>query len=391
MTRTDACHLLDMLAEVPDPRKQKGKRHPLTALLGLTVIGLMCHQKSYTAIAMWARRQSEVAKALGFRRKPPCPATFHNLFKRLDVVKLEQTLTQWVAKTLQDIPIPFDTRLTAVAMDGKSLRGSATRETPQTHLLAAVSHELAIPLAQCAVSEKTNEVPISTELLKVFDVAGKVITTDALLTQRTFCQDVVAQQADYLLPVKANQKSLFEDISDLFLPFSDGQPPEATTPEFAWMHTEAEAYLQTHQTVETAHGYTTTRTLTASTLLNAYTDWPGLRQVYQYHIHRTHLATGKHTHQTQYGITSLAPTDASAEDLLKLRRGHWTIENKLHWIRDVVFAEDASQVRTGNIPHVMAALRNTALAVLRFTGHTQITQALRTFASQPKLAVKLIK
>ncbi|MDE0554598.1 MAG: ISAs1 family transposase [Candidatus Poribacteria bacterium] len=391
MTRHHACHLLDMLAEVPDPRKPKGKRHPLTAILGLMVIGLMCDQKSYTAIAMWARQQPKIAKALGFRRKPPCPATFHNLFKRLDVVKLEQILTQWVTQTLQRIPIPFETRLTAVAIDGKSLRGAATPKTPQTHLLAAVFHDLAIPMAQCAVNEKTNEVPISTELLKAFNVSKKVITTDALLTQRAFCQDVLDRQADYLLPVKANQKTLFENIQDLFQPFSNETHPEATTPEFAVMHTEAEAYLQTHQDVETAHGYTTTRTLTASTLLNNYTDWPGLRQVYQYHSQRQHLTTGKHTYQTQYGITSLMPEQASPEDLLNCRRRHCTIENKLHWIRDVVFRQDASRVRTAGIPHVMAALRNTALAVLRFTGHTKITQELRTFAANPILAVKLIK
>ena len=380
-----------MLAEVPDPRKPKGKRHPLTAILGLIVIGLMCDQKSYTAIATWARKHPKVAKVLGFTRKTPCPATFHNLFKRLDIVKLEQVLTQWVAKTLQSMPINFDTRLTAVAMDGKSLRGSATPQTPQTHLLAAVSHELAIPLAQCAVSEKTNEVPVSTALLKAFDVSGKVITTDALLTQRAFCQDVLALRGDYALPVKANQKQLSEDIRDLFQPFSGSHPPDATTPQFALMHTEAEAYLQTHTTEEKAHGAMITRTLTASTLLNDYTDWPGLKQVYQYCVERTHIATQETTHQTQYGITSLTPTQASAEDLLTLRRGHWTIENKLHWIRDVVFHEDASQVRTGNIPHVMAALRNTALAVLRLTGHTKITEALRDCAAKPKLAVKLIK
>ena len=215
-----------------------------------------------------------------------------------------------------------------------------------------------------------------TELLKAFDVSKKVITTDALLTQRAFCQDLLDRQADYLLPVKANQQTLFEDIRDLFQPFSDETPPEATTPEFALMHTEAEAYLRTHQDVETAHGYTTTRTLTASTLLNAYTDWPGVRQVYQYHTQRKQLATGKHTRQTQYGITSLTPERASPEDLLNCRRR--AIENKLHWIRDVIFQEDASQVRTAGIPHVMAALRNTADVSLGKSPN-------QTFAAKPKM------
>ena len=93
----------------------------------------------------------------------------------------------------------------------------------------------------------------------------------------------------------------------------------------------------------------------------------------------------------QYGITSLTPERASASDLLKLRREHWTIENKLHWIRDTVFQEDASCVRTGVMPQVMAALRNTAISVLRCTGHTKITDALQLFAAKPKLAVNLIK
>ena len=218
--RHSGFHLLDMLAEVPDPRKKKGRRHPLKAMLGLLVIGLLCHQKSYTTIATWGRTQPELAKALGFRdAKTPCAATFHNLLKPLDTVKLEHLLTQWVTEMYQSLHRVFKSRLTGVSMDGKSLRGSEDRETGNpTHLLSAVSHELGIPLAQCAVSEKTNEVPISTQLLKAFDVSQKVVTTDALLPQRRFCEEIIAQQADYLLPVKANQRQLYQDIQDLLRP-----------------------------------------------------------------------------------------------------------------------------------------------------------------------------
>ena len=383
--------MLDMLAEVPDPRKEKGLRHPLKAMLGLTVIGLMSGQKSYTAIATWGRTQPQLAKALEFRHpKTPCAATFHNLYKKLDVVRLEQTLTQWVQAKFESIPGLQTSRLTAVAMDGKSLRGSSGEETHRRHLLAVVSHELGIPLAQCAVSEKTNEVPISTQLLKAFDVSEKVVTTDALLTQRRFCQEVLAADADYALPVKANHKQMYQDIEDLFEPLSMTDPPEVETRRFECLHTEAGAYLQTHTDVEDARGVLTTRTLTASTLLTDYINWPGLAQVYQYRVEQKQTRTGKITQQTQYGITSLSPEVASAKDLLTLRRGHWTIENKVHWIRDVIFGEDASQVRTAGIPHVMAALRNTVLSVLRFAGYTKIAETLRFFATRPKLAVKLI-
>ena len=391
MTRNHSRHLLDMLAEVPEPRKKKGLRYPLKAMLGVLVVGLLCGHKGYTCIATWLRRQPAVAEALGFRRREkPCGSTFHNLLKALDVVKLEQVLTTWVMTTRQRYPF-FETRLTGVAIDGKSLRGTDSEESRRLHLLAAVSHELGIPLAQCAVGEKTNEIPVASQLLKHFDVAGTVITTDALLTQRTFCRDVLAANADYALPVKANQKHLFEDIRDLFRPLSETDPPEVETRRFENLHTQAEAHLDGHTDVETAHGFITTRTLRSSTLLTPDADWPGLAQVYEYHIERRHIQTEtKITHQTQFGITSLPPEKASAEDLLKLRREHWTIENKLHWIRDVIFDEDASQARTGSIPHVMAALRNTAISVLRLAGCTKISKTLREFADTPKLAVNLI-
>ena len=391
MTRNHSCHLLDMLAEVSDPRKKKGLRHPLKAMLGVLVVGLLCGHKGYTCIATWLRRQPTLAKALGFKhRKTPAGSTFHNLLKAIDVDKLEQTLTKWVMTTYQRCPF-FENRLTAVAIDGKSLHGTHTQESRRLHLLAAVSHELGIPLAQCAVGEKTNEIPVASQLLKHFDVARKVITTDALLTQRGFCKDILAANADYALPVKANQKQLFEDIRDLFEPLSETDPPEVNARRFENLHTQAEAHLDRHTDVETAHGFTTTRTLRSSTLLTPETDWPGLAQVYEYHIHRQHTQTREITHYKQYGITSLLPEKATAEDLLKLRREHWSIENKLHWVRDVTFDEDASQARTGSIPHVMAALRNAAISVLRFTGRTKISQTLREFADRPKLAVNLIQ
>ena len=392
MTRTPSCHLLDTLAEVPDPRNEKGKRYPLVPILVLIVIGLMSNHKGYTSIATWARSQPELAKALGFKsRKTPCAATLHNLLKRLDVVSLEASLTKWAFSKLEDFQVLKTQHLEGVAIDGKELCGSKDPETGyRTHLLSAVSHELGITLAQCAVSRKTNEIPISTKLLKALDVAGKVVTTDALLTQRTFCKDIIEHQADYALPVKENHKQMYDDIRQLFEPLSETDPPEVEKRRFENLHTQENAQLHTHTDVETSHGFTTTRTLTASTMLTDYINWPGLAQVYQYRSQRVNTKTGQITYQTQYGITSLSPETTSAKDLLKLRREHWTIENKVHWIRDTVLGEDASQARTGNLPHVMAALRNTAMSVLRFDGRTKIAETLRFFASEPKLAVKLI-
>ena len=392
MTRKSSCHLVDILAEVPDPRNKKGKRHPLPSILALIVIGLMSNHKGYTSIATWARSQPELANALGFRSpKTPCAATIHNLLKRLDVVRLEASLTKWVFSKLEDFQVLKTQQLEGIAIDGKELCGSEDPETGfRTHLLSAVSHELGVVLAQSAVSGKTNEIPISTELLKTFDVVGKVLTTDALLTQKNFCEGVLENQADYALPVKENHKKMYEDIRQLFDPLSQTDPPEVEARRFENLHTQEEAHLDTHTDVEKARGCITTRTVRASTLLTDYIDWPGIAQVYRYQTHRENTKTGQISSHTQYCITSLSPEAASAKDLLKLQRGHWTIENKVHWIRDTTLGEDASQARTGNLPQVMAALRNTAMSVLRFNGRTKIAETMRLFASETKLAVNLI-
>ena len=182
---------------------------------------------------------------------------------------------------------------------------------------------------------------------------------------------------------------MYTDIRQLFEPRSETDTPEVEKQRCENRHTQENAHLHTYTDVETSHGFQKTRTLTASTLLADYINWPGLAKVYQYHTQREHTKTGEITTHTQYGITSPSPEAASAKDLLKLRREHWTIENKVHWLRDTLLGEDASQARTGNLPDAMAVLPNTALSVLRFDGHTKIAETLRCFAAQPILAVKL--
>ncbi len=390
MTQTKSGHLIDILAEVTDPRNAKGKRHPLCAILALSVIAIMCGYRSYSAIAQWGRTYSPaLIQALGFTRaQTPCAATLHNLFKRLDIGKLEAVLSQWVTQTLQSVSGASGSM--AVAIDGKTLRGSAKQNASVSHLLSVVSHQLGVTITQKAVDTKTNEIPISTEILSAFDVKGKIVTTDALLTQRDFCQKVCALDADYVVPVGLNHKQLHHDIRCLFDPPTDISATQPTDNALQQMHTELNQTLDTYQTVEKSHGRIETRTLTASTALNDYIQWPGVEQVFECCYERIDISTGQVKQKTQYGITSLTPTEASAKDLLTLRRGHWTIENQSHWVRDVVLGEDASQVRSGVIPQVMSALRNTALAVLRFAGYNSITQTMRYCAAHPLHAFNLI-
>ena len=391
MTRKPSRHLLDMLASLPDPRKEKGKRHPLKAILALAIIAIMSGYRSYAAIAEYGRTYKMLRKALGFRhKKTPCAATLYNVFRRLDIDALEAVLTQWVSVSLADLGWGSQGSLTAVAIDGKTLRGSKKQGAKITHLMSVVSHELGITLTQKPMSQKTHEVPVSREVLKAFDVSGKVVTTDALLTQRSFSQAVLASGGDYVLPVKANHKQTYEDIERLF------RRPAETTFQTAYNILKAEHQdwgetLDTVETVDEAHGRLETRRLTASTAINEYIGWPGVRQVFEQTYTRKNLRTGEVSCQTHYGITSLEPNRATPADLLRLKRGHWAIENKSHWLRDVVLGEDVSQVRCGAIPAVMAALRNTALSILRLAGYESITPTMRYFAAHPKQALTLMK
>ena len=397
MTKTTSRHLLDILAEVPDFRNERGKRHPLAAILGLAVIAMMCGYRSYTAIAEWGRTyHPDLPKALGFtHRKTPCAATLHYVFKDLDATALENLLSQWASAILTDLQSYNTHKHNAIAIDGKTLRGSRTQQANITHLLSIVSHQIGITLTQQPVDAKTNEIPIAKQILQTFDVSGKIVTTDALLTQKAFCQTLREKNAHYVLPVKANQKQTYQDIRDLFKPQkppkNDVDPKTYHARIFETLHREAEAHYDSASCVEDKHGFITTRTLTTSTALNDYLNWPGLAQVYEYKTQRQNKKTGEVTYQKQYGITSLPPEEANAQCLLDLRRGHWTIENLSHRTRDVTFGEDASQVRCGNIPQVMAALRNTVITLLRISGYTKIEKAQRFFAARPWQALEILQ
>src|SRR5215471_3733202 len=172
--------------------------------------------------------------------------------------------------------------------------------------------------------------------------------------------------------VKENQPRLRADIALVFT-----LPPQGDRQAMA-------------QTVDLGHGRIEQRNITTSEVLVGYSDWPGLAQVFELGRHIIFQKTSEERIEVVYGITSLRPEQAPPERLLALVRGQWQIENKSHWVRDVTFDEDRSQVRCGNIPQVLAALRNTAIGLLRRAGYTNIAAACRRLAAQPLQALALI-
>ena len=208
--------LIEVLAEIPDFRSNQGKRHPLAAILALVCSALLCGYRSYTAMAEWGRNYgARLTHALGFTRQPPCAATLHTVLRGVDREALEANLGAWAEGLLAATPAAQDAA-EGIAVDGKTLRGSQKQGAPGAHLLSALGHRLGLTLAQQAVADKTNEMPVVLELLRQVVLEGRVVTMDALLTQRQIAQQIVAAGGDYVMVVKANQPQLREDIATVF-------------------------------------------------------------------------------------------------------------------------------------------------------------------------------
>jgi len=365
--------LIEVFADIPDFRRPRGKRHPLSAILALACCAMLCGSRSYGAIAEWGRNYGpHIARALGFRHNTPWASTLCTIFGHLDREAFEAKLGLWADSVVANTPAVPETPGDAMAVDGKTLRGSKKQGAPGTHLLSVLSHRLGLTLTQQAVDVKTNEIKAIETVLEHIVLKGRVLTMDALLTQRQVAQTIVDKGGDYVMIVKENQPQLKADIALVFT-----LPPTGDRQESV-------------RTVDVGHGRVETRNLTTSEALLGYSDWPGMAQVFELGRHVITKKTGKERVEVVYGVTSLRPERATPGRLLALVRGHWQIENKSHWVRDVTFDEDRSQVRCGNIPQIMAALRNTVIGLLRWAGETNIAAACRRFAAQPAQALALI-
>ena len=365
--------LIEVFAAIPDFRKPRGKRHPLTAIFALACCALLCGYRSYSALAEWGRNYgAQLAQALGFTHDTPCAATLHTIFRYVNHAEFEAHLRAWADSVVNSLPAAPEMPEVAIALDGKTLRGSNKQGAPGTHLLSALAHHVGVTLAQHAVDDKTNEITAVEPLLCQLVLEGRIVTMDALLTQRHVAQTIVDKGGDYVMIVKDNQPQLHADIELVF-----ALPPVGDQQETA-------------RTVDIGHGRIEQRNITTSKALVGYSDWPGLAQVFELGRYVITQKTTEERVEVVYGLTSLSPERGTPERLRTLVRGHWQIENRSHWVRDVTFDEDRSQVRCGSIPQVMAALRNTTIGLVRWAGYSNIAAACRRFAAQPELALTLI-
>lgn len=358
--------LADLLEAVPDPRGRHGLRYDLPFLLTCLIAALLCNCDGSEAVAQWCRDHVALLRAVFGPRLflTPSGSLYRWLLPQLDASVLERVLGTWVQATTRaavDEPL---------ALDGKTVRGARVGEQAAPHLLSFVTHQSQETFFQVRVDEKTNEIPVAKEVLPTLPISKRVCTADALHTHADFLGLLHDLQADGLLTVKGNQPTLYADLQTYFA------DPDAQ-------------YVQA-ETVDRRRGRTEGRTIKASTEMNAYlaATWPHVEQVAQ--LTRTVTKAGVTTTEVVYLITTLTPAKASPERLLELTRGHWSIENRTHYVRDVTFGEDRSRLRSGHAPQIMAAFRNLAITLIHRFGSSHIRATRRHFASCPQEVLPLL-
>lgn len=354
--------LLEVLASVPDPRDRRGTRYPLAGLLALVVTATIAGARSFAAIGQWAAAATaEHLASFGLGAvAAPDESTLRKLFARVDADALDSALAVWMwTRTF----IAGQRRV--IAVDGKTVRGARHRadDTAAPHLVAAFDHGAGAVLGQVCVAAKSNEIPAARTLLSRLDLDGAVVTMDALHTQTDTATLITEAGGDYVFTVKANTPTLHRQLKAL--PWKDIPATRTTT---------------------TGRGRRITRTVKVA----AVPDWigfPGVAQVAQ--LRRTVTRRGRKTVEVVYLVTSADHVAAPPAVLAAWVQGQWGIENRLHWVRDVTFGEDLSQVRTGQAPRIMATCRNLAIGLLRLAGWDNIAAGLRHHARHPDHALIL--
>lgn len=353
--------ILAAFALVPDPRLAQGKRHALVGVLALAGMAVIAGARSVAAIGAWAQDVGPQALAgLGLQGTPASLATFHRVLRALDGEKFDAIVYAWTRLRFTCVG-----GRRVIAADGKTVRGAKNADGHAPHLLSAFDHATGVTIGQVEVGAKTNEIPLLADLLAPIDITGAVITVDALHTQTKTAEHIVGRGAHYVMTVKANQPGLHARLKAM---------PWAKVPVLA-------------SALDTSRGRRTRRTLKA--LEAGRLGFPHAAQVIQ--VRRTTTArTGKKTVEVVYLICDLDMAQAPPAVVATWVRGHWGIENRSHWVRDVSFGEDASQVRTGAAPRVMSTLRNLAISLLRAAGETNIAAATRRHHRDWRRTVQLL-
>jgi predicted transposase YbfD/YdcC len=331
---------LDEVRTIDDPRIERCKLHPLPEIFLATLAGVIGNAEGWQDIEDFAAAKLEVLREyLPYVNGVPSDDTLRRFFRTLDPRRFQECFMAWV-RTLRALP-----EASVIAIDGKTSRGSQDGAASALHLVSAFATEARRVLGQGKVADKSNEITAIPELLDLLDIAGHVITIDAIGTQKNIAAKIVEKEADYVLALKGNQSTLHDDVRLFF-----EQPP-------------SDALLLTHEETDKGHGRIEVRRCRVTgdiAWLKDTHDWSGLTSIVG--IESTRIIDGEPSSETRFYITSLPPDPVR---ILRAVRSHWAIENSLHWVLDMTFGDDASRIRKDHAPMNLSIIRQAALNLLQ--------------------------
>ena len=329
---------------VCDPRRIYGNvRHVLSDIIVIGLISMLCGGKDFSDMEVlgkakekWLRGFLELVNGI------PDSDTFRRVFEKINPDELSKCLTDWIMSEREIIAAK------SISLDGKTMRGSGDDSHSAYHVVSAWASEHGITLGQVSVDEKSNEITAIPQLLDIIDVKGAVVTIDAMGCQKKIAELIISHEADYLFALKANHKNLYKEAKGLFDSIDAGN---------------IDICLDIYEHESHNHGRIEKRIVDviSAELVKGKNDWQNLQSIVRVRYTSICTKSGRETSQTRYFLTSLLP---SARRLSAVIKNHWSIENNLHWVLDVIFEEDSSKAKKDNSPLNLNVLRKVALSIL---------------------------
>ena len=336
--------LMNVLEGIEDTRRQRSVMYPLHEVLIIMLLAVICGATSYAKVEMFGITKKEwLSTFLDLEYGIPDACTFRNVIKEIDTEKLHSVFCEWmksVVATLSGV----------IAIDGKEARRTKDSTKRPLHVVSAFSYECGLVMGQLACEEKSNEITAIPKLLEMLEINGCIITIDAMGTQKEIAEKIVEKGADYILSLKENQKTLYNDVK-LYLDDIVKDKEVIKSSDY-------------HETREKGHGRKEIRKCVISEnigWLNNKSKWAGLHGIGA--IYCETEENGQKSKQSHYFIYSCK--GMTAKQIMKHKRSHWSIENSLHWVLDMAFREDESRARKDNSAENFNVLRQIAFNILK--------------------------
>lgn len=336
--------LADVLEGIEDTRRKNSVMYPLHEVLIIMLLAVICGATSYAKIEMFGNSKCEWLKRfLKLEYGIPDACTFRNIIKEIDTQKLHILFCEWMKNVVSDLT-------GVIAIDGKTARRTRDKANRPLHVVSAFSHECGLVIGQLACEEKSNEITAIPKLLDMLEINGCIVTIDAMGTQKDIAEKIISKDADYILSLKENQKTMYRDVK-LYL-------------DDICKDNDVKNSNNYYRTIEKGHGRIESRTCVISEeigWLNGKDDWRGINGIGV--IYCEVEENGQKLKQNHYFIFSCK--GLTAKELMRHKRSHWSVENSLHWVLDMAFREDESRARKDNSAENLNVLRQIALNILK--------------------------